>query len=67
MFFLPGEVLLGMMYRSKKALDLLRDPRCVLHSTVSNPNGSEPELKLYGRALLGDKRETARYHKAYAK
>jgi hypothetical protein len=63
-FFLPGEALLGMMYRSKKAPDLLRDPRCVLHGTVSDPNGSEPELKLYGRAVPGDKRETARYRRA---
>ena len=66
-FFLPREVLLGMMYKSRKALDLLRDPRCVLHSTVSNPNGSEPELKMYGRAMAGEKGAKARYRKAYAK
>ena len=66
-FFLPKEVLLGMMNRSMKALDLLRDPRCVLHTPVSDPNGSEPELKLYGRAVAGGVQEKARYRKAYAK
>jgi hypothetical protein len=43
-----GEVMLGMMWRSPKALDLLRDPRCVLHSTVSKTDGSEGDFKLYG-------------------
>ena len=39
-----------MMWRSVKALDLLRDPRCVVHSTVSNKDGTEGEFKVYGRA-----------------
>ena len=26
-----GQLYLGMMWRSRKALDLLRDPRCTLH------------------------------------
>ena len=30
-----GRLYLGMMWRSRKALDLLRDPRCSIHSTVS--------------------------------
>lgn len=34
---------------SEKARDLARDPRCVLHSAVSRPDGDEGELKLYGR------------------
>ena len=46
-----GKVYLGMMWQSRKALDLLRDPRCSLHSTVSDRNGSEGEFKLYGRAV----------------
>ena len=45
-----GELLLGMMWRSPKALDLLRDDRCVLHSATSNRNGSEGDFKLYGNA-----------------
>jgi hypothetical protein len=34
---------------SLKAADLACDPRCVLHSAVSDANGAEGELKLYGR------------------
>ena len=33
-------LLLGMMWQSKKALDLLRDPRCLVHSVVSDKDGS---------------------------
>jgi hypothetical protein len=46
-----GNLYLGMMWQSRKALDLLRDPRCTVHTTVSNRNGSEGEFKLYGRAI----------------
>ncbi len=49
--FLDGLILLGMMWHSKKALDLLRDPRCVVHSTISNKDGQEGEFKLRGRAI----------------
>jgi len=48
---LDGELYLGMMWQSWKARDLERDPRCVLHSTVSDKNGQEGDLKLYGRAV----------------
>ena len=65
-FFLPNDILLGMMNRSLKAFDLLRDPRCVLHTPVSDPNGSDPELKLYGRAVAGGKEVKDRYRRAYA-
>ena len=40
-----------MMWQSKKALDLLRDPRCTVHSTISNKDGKEGEFKLRGRAI----------------
>ena len=46
-----AQLLLGMMWRSKKALDLLRDPRCLVHSTITNRHGTEGEFKLRGRAL----------------
>ena len=49
--FVDGELMLGMMWRSPKALDLFRDPRCVVHSTVSSRHGTEGDFKLYGRAL----------------
>jgi hypothetical protein len=45
-------LLLGMLAGSHKALDLSRDPRCTLHSSVSDVNGSEGEFKLGGRAVL---------------
>jgi hypothetical protein len=44
-----GELYLGMMPRSRKALDLLRDPRCVVHSVVADRSGAGGEFKLYGR------------------
>ena len=50
-FFVDGQLYLGMTWRSVKALDLLRDPRCVIHSTVSERDGTEGEFKVYGRAL----------------
>ena len=50
-FIVGGQLYLGMMWRSRKALDLLRDPRCVVHSTVSDRMGSEGEFKVYGRAV----------------
>ncbi len=46
-----GDLLLGMMWRSRKAIDLLRDPRCVVHSAVSGKGGTEGDVKVYGRAL----------------
>jgi nitroimidazol reductase NimA-like FMN-containing flavoprotein (pyridoxamine 5'-phosphate oxidase superfamily) len=45
-----GELYLGMMWRSRKAQDLLRDPRCAVNSIVSDREGTEGEVKLYGRA-----------------
>jgi hypothetical protein len=52
-----GHLLLGMMWRSKKALDLLRDPRCVVHSITRDRMGTEGDVKLYGKTL--DVREPA--------
>jgi len=45
-----GGMYMGMMWRSTKALDLLRDPRCLLHNAVTNPDGGDQEFKLRGRA-----------------
>jgi hypothetical protein len=50
-FIVDGLLYLGMTWRSVKALDLLRDPRCVVHSTVSDREGTEGEFKVYGRAV----------------
>ena len=61
-FFVDGQLYLGMMWRSVKALDLLRDPRCVVHSTVSERDGTEGEFKVYGRAFeVTDPEELRRF------
>jgi hypothetical protein len=62
-YFIGGDVYLGMMWQSRKALDLVRDPRCVVHSTVSDKAGTEGEFKLYG--VVRDVPEPAR-RTAYA-
>ena len=49
--FFDDELTLGGMWHSKKMLDLLRDPRCAIHSVTSNKDGQEGDVKLYGRAL----------------
>jgi hypothetical protein len=49
--FAEGHLLFGAMSWSGKTRDLVRDPRCVLHSAVTDPDGAEGELKLYGRAV----------------
>ena len=46
----PEELLLGLMWRSTKALDLFHDARCTLHSVITSGEGTEGECKLYGRA-----------------
>ncbi len=66
-YFADEHLLLGMMLGSKKALDLLRDPRCVVHSVVSDRNGSEGEFKLRGRAVpVSNPEMLERYYEAYA-
>jgi Pyridoxamine 5'-phosphate oxidase len=47
-----GELWLGSMWRSVKALDLLRDPRFALHSGSPDPDaGWHGDAKLAGRAV----------------
>lgn len=55
-----GDLTLGGMWRAKKALDLLRDGRCTIHSTTSDKNGLQGDAKLWGRAApLTAQREEA--------
>ena len=49
--FFDGQLYLGMMWRSQKALDLLRDPRCCVHNAVSDRIATDGEFKVYGPAL----------------
>ena len=63
--FFNGQLYLGMMWRSRKALDLLRDPRCTIHNAVSDRHASEGEFKVYGQALdVTDPGERERYIEA---
>lgn len=50
-FIVDGQLYLGMMWQSRKAQDLRRDPRCVVHSPVADRTGAEGEFKVYGRAV----------------
>ena len=47
-FVLDGELWLSMLWHSHKAADLLRDPRVLVHSIVTDRDGGEGELKLRG-------------------
>ncbi len=59
---LAGELYLGMMPQSLKAADLLRDPRCTVHSTISDRHAPDGEFKLHGRArAVQDAAERQRY------
>jgi hypothetical protein len=49
-FIADDSLFLTMMWRSTKALDLFRDPRCLVHSVVANRDGHDGEVKLYGTA-----------------
>jgi len=49
--FRDGEVWLGMMHRSLKALDLLRDPRMELHSAPMDLELKLGDARLAGRAV----------------
>jgi Pyridoxamine 5'-phosphate oxidase len=45
-----GDLWLGMMWGSRKARDLLRDPRVLVHNVISNRDGEEGEFKVRGLA-----------------
>lgn len=49
-FVLDGDLWLSMLLGSLKAADLLRDPRVLVHSIVTGPDGGEGEVKLRGTA-----------------
>lgn len=59
--------MLGMMWQSKKALDLERDPRLVVHSVTCDREGTDGDFKLYGRAVdISDPDVRQRYGDAVA-
>lgn len=49
-----GHLVFGGMSWSRKTNDLMRDPRCALHSAITSPDSGEGELKLYGRATVAE-------------
>jgi hypothetical protein len=64
---LDGELWLSMMWRSRKALDLLRDDRILVHSIITGRDGGGGEVKLRGRAVpVEDLDVRARYISAVA-
>jgi hypothetical protein len=61
-FVMDGDLYMGMLWRSRKALDLLRDPRLTLRNAICTNTGSEAEISLRGRAVEAlDQRVRARY------
>jgi hypothetical protein len=60
-----GQLYLGMMWQSRKARDLLRDPRCVVHNAHADKNGTDGDFKLYGLARdVADPEERESYCRA---
>jgi hypothetical protein len=57
-----GELWLSMMWQSRKAIDLLRDDRILVHSITTTRDGNEGEVKIRGRAIpIEDPATRARY------
>ena len=52
--FCDGDLMLGMIWQSAKARDLLRDDRLTIHSVVpdkARESENEGDVKIYGRAI----------------
>src|SRR5258707_3631966 len=49
-FVLDSVLWLSMLWQSKKAADLMRDPRILVHSVVTSRDGGEGEFKVRGTA-----------------
>jgi hypothetical protein len=58
-YVIDGHLLVNMIPRSLKALDLLRDPRVYVHAPVTAKGGC-PEFKLAGRAEVLEDEELRR-------
>ena len=48
---LDGDLWLSMMWQSRKALDLFRDDRLLVHSIIADRDGSQGEVKIRGTAV----------------
>jgi hypothetical protein len=60
---MDGELWLSMLHGSQKAKDLMRDPRILIHSIVTNRDGEEGEFKIRGTAIVEAQPEI---HERYA-
>ena len=49
--FRDGRLELGMMWQSRKAVDLQRDQRCVVHSATLDKDGKDGDVKVYGLGI----------------
>ncbi|MFI5281880.1 MAG: pyridoxamine 5'-phosphate oxidase family protein [Candidatus Dormibacterales bacterium] len=49
-YIVDGDLMLGMMWQSWKALDLMRDPRLTINTVQCDRDASHGDLKLYGLA-----------------
>jgi hypothetical protein len=49
--FVGGDLMLGMMWQSRKVRDLARDPRITVHSVPSGKDNPGGDIKLYGLAI----------------
>jgi hypothetical protein len=49
-YVLDGVLWLSMLWGSRKAADLLRDPRILVHSVITSRDGGEGEFKIRGQA-----------------
>jgi hypothetical protein len=60
--FVDGELMVGMIWQSSKALDLDRDPRCVLQSVLAGRSDLSGDYKLRCRAVeIADAPRRERY------
>lgn len=50
-YVVDGDMLLGMMWQSRKALDLLRDPRVTMATVQTDREPNFGDLKLYGSVV----------------
>lgn len=53
-YLMDGRLLLSMMWQSRKAHDLLRDARVLVHSVITSRDGGEGEFKVRGCARAVD-------------
>jgi len=63
-FIMAGHLFLSMLWQSRKAADLMRDPRILVHSIVTNRDGGDGEFKVRGRAQAEDDRLVQRRYAA---